>query len=174
MGKKKHKLPAVFPRTPPRELPADFLDLPPAEQRRILVRHDAARFKAGDPDAWFDLLLRAVLADPDIPDDPYLQIGDDKPASVRTRLLARLIQTVKGKDNVDPLSKQRRAKEFAEMEIYFEVMAVGGDHNEAVQAVADQHKVSFSTIDRAYRSHLERWQDHAPRLDGRRKDGRKK
>ena len=161
-------------RKTPHELPADFLDLPKAEQRRILVQQQADRFKAGDPDAWFGLLLHAVLSDPDIPDEPYPQVGGGKPTSVKTRLIARLIQTMNGKDNVDPLSKQWRAKEFADMKIYSEVMTAGGDHNEAVQAVADQHKVSFSTIDRAYRRHLERWQDHAPRLDGRRKDGRKK
>ena len=159
MGKKKNK---------PRELPADFLDLPPAEQRRILVRHDAARFKAGDPDAWFDLLLRAVLADPDIPDDPYLQIGEDKPTSVRTRLLRRLIKTQNGTGTIDPLSPDWRAKEFADMETYSAIMTEGGKYTKARKTVAKDKDVDASTIDRAYRRHLKRWPG-APRLDGRRK-----
>ena len=138
------------------KLPNDFLDLPRVEQRRILVQQDAARFKDGDPDAWFNLLLHAVTDDPDIP------------GPIKVELRARLIQTMQGSGTIDPHSPEWRAVEQADMEIYAELMSTGGKYTKARNTVAKRHGVGASAIERAYRRHLKRW-PRAPRLDGRRK-----
>lgn len=143
-------------------LPEDFLQWPAEKQRRYLVELDAKRYmesETGHPDAWYDLLSRAVTADPDIPE----------PAKVKLR--ASLIRMMNGSGSIDPISPERRAKEKRDADIYSAMLDVGGGLAAALKAVAEHHGVSVSTIRRAYERHIKRWPECA-RLDGRRKGKR--
>ncbi|MCB0057235.1 MAG: hypothetical protein KDE45_09425 [Caldilineaceae bacterium] len=143
-------------------LPDDFLQWPDAKQRRYLVELDAKRYmesETGHPDAWYDLLKRAVTADPDIPE----------PAKVKLR--ASLIRMMNGSGSIDPYSPERRAKEKHDADIYSAMLHVGGGLAAALKAVAEDHGVSVSTIRRAYERHIKRW-PQCQRLDARRKGKR--
>lgn len=137
-------------------LPDDFLQWPAAEQRRYIVRDWAKRFEAGHPDAWYELLTRAVTADPDIPEP------------TKAKLRARLIKTAQGSGTIDPLSPERRAAEYQDAMIFSDLHHAGGSLKEAAPKVAAALGVSVATVRRAYERHMERW-PQCQRLDGRRK-----
>ena len=109
-----------------KKLPDDFLELSKPKRRMIEMERDAERFENGDPDAWLDLVLRAVDGDAHIPEE------------TKTKLRALLFQLHKGEEPSGLLPAKDRAKNHDDLNIYLAMWKPGESVTEAKKRVAKE------------------------------------